>query len=169
MSELTSQSSFMCLANVVWISVREQLSLPLEMSIKSCSEYMSLFSTKCCRSCSWRTHTVGNCFTKHMQTTLQTQKQIWNYLRRSYCSSQHPRLTICFNISNILKSNSQVYLYKLRSVTASLTTATFLNSVPHLHHTVVLLLHVTYGVHVPLSCRRHCKSTNHFTCGKQML
>lgn len=54
MYELTSQSSLMCLANVVWISVREQLSLPLEMSIKSCSEYMSSFSTKCCRSCSWK-------------------------------------------------------------------------------------------------------------------
>lgn len=51
--ELTSQSSLMCLANVVWISVREQLSLPLEMSIKSWSEYMSSFSTKCCRSCNW--------------------------------------------------------------------------------------------------------------------
>lgn len=55
MCVLTSQSSLMCLANVVWISVREQLSLPLEMSIKSCSEYMSSFSTKCCRSCSWGT------------------------------------------------------------------------------------------------------------------
>lgn len=53
MYELTSQSSLMCLANVVWISVREQLSLPLEMSIKSWREYMSSFSTKCCRSCNW--------------------------------------------------------------------------------------------------------------------
>lgn len=60
MQELTSQSSLMCLANVVWISVREQLSLPLEMSIKSCSEYMSSFSTKCCRSCSWQIKTTVN-------------------------------------------------------------------------------------------------------------
>lgn len=48
--QLTSQSNLMCLANVVWISVREQLSLPLEMSIRSWREYMSSFSTKCCRS-----------------------------------------------------------------------------------------------------------------------
>lgn len=60
--ELTSQSSLMCLANVVWISVREQLSLPLEMSIRSWSEYMSSFSTKCCRSwsCGKKTHTEVN-------------------------------------------------------------------------------------------------------------
>lgn len=52
--ELTSQSNLMCLANVVWISVREQLRRPLEISIKSWSEYISSFSTKCWRSCSFR-------------------------------------------------------------------------------------------------------------------
>jgi len=70
--ELTSQSSLMCLANVVWISVREQLSLPLEMSIKSCSEYMSSFSTKCWRSWSWRLKT--QCKTYYTTESLQA---IW--------------------------------------------------------------------------------------------
>lgn len=49
---LTSQSSLMCLAKSVWISVREQPRRPASMSIRSCSEYISSFSTKCCRSCS---------------------------------------------------------------------------------------------------------------------
>lgn len=53
-SGLTSQSSLMCLAKRVWISVREQLRRPASISIRSCSEYISSFSTKCCRSCSYR-------------------------------------------------------------------------------------------------------------------
>lgn len=48
--KLTSQSSLICLAKVVWISVREQLRRPLEVSIRSCRLYMSSFSTKCWRS-----------------------------------------------------------------------------------------------------------------------
>lgn len=51
-NELTSQSSLMCLAKSVWISVREQPRRPASMSIRSCSEYISSFSTKCCLSCS---------------------------------------------------------------------------------------------------------------------
>lgn len=72
--ELTSQSSLMCLANVVWISVREQLSLPLEMSIRSWSEYMSSFSTKCCRSwsCGKKNHTEINSIKICSQHMLET-------------------------------------------------------------------------------------------------
>lgn len=46
----TSQSSLMCLAKSVWVSVSEQPRRPVCASSRSWTEYISSFSTKCCRS-----------------------------------------------------------------------------------------------------------------------
>lgn len=46
----TSQSSLMCLAKSVWVSASEQPRRPECVSSRSCTEYISSFSTKCCRS-----------------------------------------------------------------------------------------------------------------------